>query len=65
MSAGAPAGPVIAGPVIAGALAVAVAVPDCWSCVDVLDPPQAVANAATRHMAAQNKPILFIVTLLD
>jgi hypothetical protein len=31
----------------------------------LLDPPHAVANAATTHMAAQNKPNLFIVTPLD
>jgi hypothetical protein len=31
----------------------------------VLDPPHAVANAATRQMAAQNKPNLFILTPLD
>jgi len=44
-------------------LAVAVAVPGAW--VELLDPPHAVANAAARHMAAQNKPNLFIVTPLD
>jgi hypothetical protein len=44
-------------------LAVAVAVPVAW--VELLDPPHAVANAAARHMAAQNKPNLFIVTPLD
>jgi hypothetical protein len=54
-----------AGPADAVGLAVAVAVPLAFSCVEVLDPPHAVANAATRHMAAQNKPILFILTLLD
>jgi len=31
----------------------------------LFDPPHAVANAAARHMAAQNKPNLFIVTPLD
>jgi hypothetical protein len=31
----------------------------------LLDPPHAVANAATRHVAAKNKPNLFIVTPLD
>jgi hypothetical protein len=46
-------------------LAVAVAVPVSFSGVEVLDPPHAVANAATRHMAAQNNPNLFIVTPLD
>jgi hypothetical protein len=45
-------------------LAVAVAVPD-WFSLELLDPPHAVANAAARHMAAQNKPNLFIVTPLD
>src|SRR6476646_2720073 len=45
-------------------LAVAVAVPD-WLSLELLDPPHAVANAAARHMAAQNKPNLFIVTPLD
>jgi len=42
--------------------AVAVAVPVVWV---EFDPPHAVANAAARHMAAQNKPNLFIVTPLD
>jgi hypothetical protein len=46
-------------------LAVAVAVSALLSCVLVLDPPQAVSSAATRHIAAQNKPNLFIVTPLD
>jgi hypothetical protein len=46
-------------------LAVAVAVPLSFSGVEVLDPPHAVANAATRHMAAQNNPNLFILTPLD
>jgi hypothetical protein len=46
----------------AGALALAVAVPD-W--VDVLDPPHAVAKVATRHIAAQNRPNLFMLTPLD
>jgi hypothetical protein len=56
-----------AGPLVcpADGLAVAVAVPLDFSCVEVLDPPHAVANAATTHMAAQNKPILFILTPLD
>src|ERR1700704_3697170 len=56
-----------AGPLVCPAVAVglAVAVPVAFSCVEVLDPPHAVANAATRHMAAQNKPNLFILTLLD
>jgi hypothetical protein len=53
----------VAAAAIAVGLPVAVAVPDFWSCVEVLDPPHAVANAATRHMAAQNKPNLFILTL--
>jgi len=39
-------------------------VPD-WLSLELLDPPHAVANAAARHMAAQNKPNLFIVTPLD
>jgi hypothetical protein len=43
--------------------AVAVCVCDSW--VLLLDPPHAVANAATTHMAAQTKPNLFIVTPLD
>jgi len=46
-------------------LAVAVAVPDWLPYVELFDPPHAVANAATRHMAAQNKLNLFIVTPLD
>src|SRR5689334_7493869 len=46
------------------ALAVMVAVPvlPCW--LVLLDPPHAVATAATRHIAAQNKPNLFIFTPL-
>jgi hypothetical protein len=56
------AGPFVASAVPVG-LAVAVAVPVSW--VVLLDPPHAVANAATRHMAAQNKPNRFIVTPLD
>jgi hypothetical protein len=44
------------------ALAVAVAVPEGLSLVELLDPPHAVANAATRHNPAQNNPNLFIVT---
>jgi hypothetical protein len=52
-------------PAVAVGLAVAVAVSLAFSCVELLDPPHAVANAATRHMAAQNKPNLFILTLLD
>jgi hypothetical protein len=63
------AAPAAAGPLVCSAvavgLAVAVAVPVSRSCVEVLDPPHAVANAATRHMAAQNKPNLFMVTPLD
>jgi hypothetical protein len=61
----------VAAPAGAGALvaslplAVAVAVPDGDSWEVLLDPPHAVASAATRHMAAQNKPNLFIVTPLD
>jgi hypothetical protein len=47
-------------------LAVMVAVPVSGSWVVLLEPPpHAVASAATRHMAAQNKPNLFIVTPLD
>jgi hypothetical protein len=46
------------------ALAVAVAVPVPVSWVAVSDPPHAVAIAATRHIAAQNNPNLFIVTSL-
>jgi hypothetical protein len=46
-------------------LVVAVAVPVCDSWEPPLDPPHAVASAATRHMPAQNKPNLFIVTPLD
>jgi hypothetical protein len=56
------AGPLVCS-AVAVALAVVVAVPDAW--VVLLDPPHAVATAATRHMAAQNKPNLFIVTPLD
>jgi hypothetical protein len=52
-------------PAPAVGLAVAVAVPLSFAGVDVLDPPHAVANAAARHMAAQNKPNLFILTPLD
>src|SRR6478609_4886908 len=58
------AGPLVASAVPVG-LAVAVAVPVSFSGVEVPDPPHAVANAATRHMAAQNNPNLFILTLLD
>jgi hypothetical protein len=59
------AGPLVASAVAVG-LAVMVAVPVARSWVVVLlDPPHAVANAAARHMAAQNKPNLFIVTPLD
>jgi hypothetical protein len=47
------------------ALAVVVDVPVFCSGVEVVDPPHAVANAATRQMAAQNKPNLFILTPLD
>jgi hypothetical protein len=55
-----------AGAVVASLpLAVAVAVPDWLPYVLLLDPPHAVASAATTHMAAQNKPNLFIVTPLD
>jgi hypothetical protein len=46
-------------------LEVVVAVCVLLSVVLLLDPPHAVANAATTHMAAQNKPNLFIVTPLD
>jgi hypothetical protein len=46
-------------------LAVAVAVPDPLASVELLEPPHAVTNAATRQMPAQNKPIRFIVTPLD
>jgi hypothetical protein len=46
-------------------LEVAVAVPVCGSWLVLLDPPHAVASAATTHMPAQNKPNLFIVTPLD
>jgi hypothetical protein len=50
---------------MAGALPVISAVP-VLDCSDVLlDPPHAVANAATRHIAAKNKPNLFIVTPLE
>jgi hypothetical protein len=61
------AAPAAAGPLACPAVAVGleVAFPDSGSCVEVLDPPHAVANAATRHMAAQNKPNLFMVTSLD
>jgi hypothetical protein len=45
-------------------LEVAVAVPVCGSWVVLLDPPHAVASAATRHMPAQKKANLFIVTPL-
>jgi hypothetical protein len=64
----------VAAPACAGALvvssapvglAVAVAVPVPVSSVEVLDPPQPVATVATRQMAAQNNPNLFIVTPLD
>jgi hypothetical protein len=54
-----------AGALVASLFAVAVAVPDLLSDVLLLDPPHAVASAATRHMPAQNKPNLFIVTPLD
>jgi hypothetical protein len=46
-------------------LAVIVAVPVSGSGAVSLDPPHAVATAATRHIAAQNKPKFFIVTPLD
>ena len=63
------AAPVAAGPLVGSAvpvgLAVIVAVPVFCSGVEVLDPPHAVANAATRHTATQNKPNLFILTPLD
>jgi hypothetical protein len=63
------AAPAAAGALVASAvavgLAVAVAVPVSRSSVEVPDPPHAVATAATRHMAAQNNPNLFIVTPLD
>jgi type IV secretory pathway protease TraF len=58
------AGPLVASAVPVG-LAVKVAVPVSRSSVVLLDPPQAAANAATRHRAAQNKPNLFMVTPLD
>jgi hypothetical protein len=58
------AGPVVSAAVAVG-LAVAVAVPDCFSSVVVLDPPHAVATAATRHIAAQSKPSFFIVSPLN
>jgi hypothetical protein len=61
------AAPAAAGPLVASAvpvgLAVMVAVPVSWVLV-LLDPPHAVAIAATRHMAAQNKPNLFMLTPL-
>src|SRR5215468_11909902 len=56
------AGPLVCSAVAVG-LAVAVSVPVAW--VVLLDPPHAVANAATRHIAAQIKPNLFIVTPFD
>jgi hypothetical protein len=60
------AAPADAGALVASLLlAVAVAVPDGDSWVVLLDSPHAVASAATRHVAAQNKPNLFIVTPLD
>jgi len=59
------AGPLIGASVVPVGLAVIVAVPVSGCCVLLLEPPHAVANAATRHMAAQNKPNLFIVTPLD
>src|SRR5437899_12007355 len=61
----------VAAPADAGAfvaslpLAVAVSVPDLLPYVLLLDPPHAVASAATTHMAAQNKPNPFIVTTLE
>jgi hypothetical protein len=57
------AGPPVAAAVPVG-LAVMVAVPvsSCWL---LFDPPHAVATAATRHIAAQNIPNLFIATPLD
>jgi hypothetical protein len=58
------AGPLVASAVPVG-LAVMVAVPVSRSWAVLLDPPHAVANAATTHMAAQNTPNLFIVTPLD
>jgi hypothetical protein len=58
------AGALVASAVAVG-LAVAVAVPVPVSLVEVLDPPHAVTTAATRHIAAQNNPNLFIVTPLD
>jgi hypothetical protein len=64
VAAAAAAGPLVC-PAVAVGLAVAVAVPLSFSGVDVLDPPHAVANAAARHMAAQNKPNLFMLTPLD
>jgi hypothetical protein len=61
--------PAAAGPLVGSAvpvgLPVIVAVPVSRSSLEVLDPPHAVANAATRHMAAQNKTNLFIMTPLD
>jgi hypothetical protein len=59
------AGPLVVASAVPDGLAVNVAVPVAGSCVLLLDPPHAVANPATRHMAAQNKPNLFIVTPLD
>jgi hypothetical protein len=56
------AGALVASAVPVG-LAVAVAVPVSFSGVEVLDPPHAVANVATRHIATQNNPNLFILTL--
>src|SRR5262245_55020971 len=56
------AGPLVCSAVAVG-LAVAVAVSVAW--VVLLDPPHAVTTVATRHMGAQNKPNLFIVTPLD
>jgi hypothetical protein len=64
VAAAAAADPLVCPAFVVG-LAVAVAVPLAFSCVEVLDPPHAVANAATRHMAAQNKPNLFMSTPLD
>jgi hypothetical protein len=50
--------------IVAVGPAVVVVLPYGCSAV-VLDPPHAVATAATRHMAAQNKLNRFIVTPLD
>jgi hypothetical protein len=61
LAAGAAAGPLEVSALPVG-LAVAVAVPVPVSLVELSDPPHAVATAATRHMAAQNNPNLFIVT---